>query len=88
MLKLSLKLQSLAWQASVCVCVCVCVCVFAAPSLALTKWQTLITDWDTQSHHSWVFTPHLASDQRGSASANDNEASRPQQLMHLATNDD
>lgn len=59
------------------------VCVFAAPWLTFTKWQAVITDWDTatQTHHSWDL-------HHGSASPNDNETSHPQQLKHLATDDD
>lgn len=58
------------------------VCVFAAPWLTF-KWQAVITDWDTatQTHHSWDL-------HHGSASPNDNETSHPQQLKHLATDDD
>ena len=56
------------WISTITQAKCVCVCVCATPTPALSKWQTVITDWstDTQTQHSWVLTPHLASDQPGS----------------------
>lgn len=54
----------------------------------LNDAQLLLSVWTPRLTTAGGFTPHMASDQRCSPSPNDNEASRPQQLMHLAANDD
>lgn len=51
--------------------------------MTFTKWQAVITDCGTEAqiHHGWDL-------HHGSARPNDNETSHPQQLKHLATDDD